>query len=88
MKFHDLPKEQQAKANLRSAYPTVMITPDGRLVSIKTMAAALRVIRKNPEKEYRGWEWFATSGYSILANFRRGLDDRINLRGALKPCTK
>jgi hypothetical protein len=61
-------------------YPRAFMTPEGCPVSIRTMAQALRVIRQAPDKDYPGWNWFPTSGHFILAEFRRGLDDRINRR--------
>lgn len=64
----------------QSLYPKIFITPDDRHVSIKTMAQALKIIRQNPDAEYPGWEWFSVKGYFILAEFRRGLNDRINRR--------
>lgn len=67
--------------NMRSPYPKYFTTPEGRPVSIKTMGKALREIRKAPDKEYPGWDWFAVPGHMILASFRRGMHDRINLRG-------
>jgi hypothetical protein len=48
------------------------------------MAKALRTIRAAPEKDYPGWNWFATPGHFILREFRRGLHDRINQRGDLR----
>lgn len=70
-------------ANARSPYPRAFMTPDGRMVSIRAMARALRVIRSNPEATYYGWNWFQTPGHHIIHSFRRGLHDRINMRGAL-----
>lgn len=46
------------------------------------MGKALSVIRADPDKDYPGWNWYPTSGHFILAEFRRGLNDRINRRGA------
>jgi len=46
------------------------------------MGAALRAIRAKPDADYPGWNWFATPGHFILKEFRRGMHDRINLRGA------
>lgn len=63
-------------------YPRAFLTPEGRPVSIATMARALRTIRANPNEDYTGWNWYATPGHYILAEFRRGLDDRITRRGA------
>lgn len=62
-------------------YPRGFLTPEGRPISIRTMAAALRVIRANPSAEYPGWNWYATPGYFILQEFRSGMHDRINRRG-------
>lgn len=62
-------------------YPRGFLTPEGHPISVRTMAHALRTIRQNPDQEYRGWNWFPTSGHHILAEFRRGLMDRINRRG-------
>lgn len=66
----------------RSPYPRAFATPEGRMVSIRTMANALRVIRQNPDANYRGWNWFPTPGHFILRSFRDGMHDRINLRAA------
>ncbi len=64
-------------------YPRAFKTPEGRAVSIATMARALRAIRQNPGADYPGWDWFTVPGHYILKEFRRGLHDRINRRGAL-----
>lgn len=61
-------------------YPRAFKTPEGRTVSIKTMANALRQIRKNPDADYPGWNWYLTPGHYILREFRRGMHDRINRR--------
>lgn len=66
----------------RSPYPRAFATPEGRMVSIRTMARALRAIRRNPSADYPGWNWFPTRGDWIIAEFRRGMHDRINLRAA------
>lgn len=63
-------------------HPRAFKTPEGRAVSISTMARALRVIRKNPDADYPGWDWFPVPGHYILREFRRGLHDRINRRAA------
>lgn len=65
---------------MKSLYPRAFMTPEGRPVSIRTMGQALQVIRQAPGEDYHGWDWFPTSGHFILAEFRRGLDDRINRR--------
>jgi hypothetical protein len=64
----------------RAPYPRYFLTPEGRPVSIRRMGAALRAIRANPDADYPGWDWFPTPGHFIIREFRRGLDDRINLR--------
>lgn len=66
--------------NTKSVYPKYFVTPEGRAVSIGTMAKALKAIKKNPDADYPGWNWYATPGHYILAEFRRGLHDRINRR--------
>lgn len=76
------------KRNQKPAYPNAFLTPEGRPVSIRKMAEALRVIRANPSAEYPGWTWYTVPGYFILNEFRRGLHDRINKRGIMKPCNK
>lgn len=60
--------------------PRVFLTPSGRPVRPRTMSAALRVIRANPDADYPGWDWFPVPGHMILAQFRRGMHDRINRR--------
>lgn len=70
--------------NNRSTMPRYFKTPEGRPVSIRTMAKALRVIRSNPDAEYPGWDWFPVPGHYIVAEFRRGMHDRINRRAAMK----
>lgn len=67
---------------MNSLYPQYFKTPEGRAVSIKKMAAALKVIKQNPGADYPGWNWFDTPGYFIINEFRRGLHDRINRRAA------
>lgn len=66
--------------NCKSTYPRAFATPAGRMVSVSTMARALRTIRRAPEAEYDGWEWYPVPGWQILRDFRDGLDDRINRR--------
>jgi len=66
---------------MKSLYPRYFLTPEGRPVRPRQMGAALRETRKNPGADYQGWEWFPVSGYFILAEFQRGLNDRINKRG-------
>lgn len=63
-----------------STMPRYFKTPEGRPVSIRTMAKALRAIRAAPDREYPGWNWFPTPGHFILREFRRGMHDRINRR--------
>lgn len=65
---------------MKPIYPKAFLTPEGRPVSIRTMANALRAIRSNPDADYVGWDWFAVPGYFIQREFRRGLHDRINRR--------
>jgi len=63
-----------------STLPRYFVTPEGRKVSPHTMARALSTIRQNPGADYPGWNWYPTPGHYILAEFRRGLHDRINRR--------
>lgn len=72
------------KTNPKSPYPRYFKTPEGRPVTARTMSAALRQIRKYPDKDYPGWNWFPTPGHAILRSFREGLHDRINQRGAME----
>jgi len=65
---------------MQPVYPKGFLTPEGRFVPIKVMAKALREIRKNPDADYHGWNWFPTPGHFIINEFRRGLHDRINRR--------
>lgn len=65
----------------QAMYPRGFMTPEGRPVPIRTMAFALKAIRKNPDAEYPGWNWFPTPGRMILREFRRGVHERINERG-------
>ncbi len=65
---------------MKANYPKYFKTPEGRAVSIKTMGAALRKIRENPDALYPGWNWFDTPGHHIIAEFHRGLNQRINAR--------
>lgn len=66
--------------NTKATMPRAFMTPEGRMVSIPTMANALRVIRANPDADYPGWNWFLTPGHHILKSFRAGMHDRINRR--------
>lgn len=61
-------------------YPKGFITPAGKAISIATMANALKVIRSNPDEDYKGWQWYMVSGREILTDFRFGLHQRINNR--------
>ena len=65
---------------MNAIYPRGFLTPEGRKISIKTLSKALAVIRKRPEADYPGWNWFATPGHHILREVRRGIHDRINRR--------
>lgn len=70
-----------AQRTLRAAtYPRAFLTPEGRGVSIRQMGIALRTIRQNPDADYPGWNWFPTPGHYIVAEFRRGMHERINTR--------
>lgn len=65
----------------KPVYPRGFYTPDGRPVSIRKMAQALREIRKRGvENDFPGWEWFPVKGATIIRDFRDGLNDRINRR--------
>lgn len=66
---------------MNSAYPKYFKTPEGRAVSIKSLANAMRVIRANPGADYPGWNWFLTPGHHIIKEVRRGIHHRINMRG-------
>lgn len=67
---------------MKPLYQKAFLTPEGRPVSIRQMGQALKRIRANPDADYPGWNWFSTPGHFILAEFRRGLNDRINRRAA------
>jgi|TARA_R100000049_G_C1944148_1_gene88793 hypothetical protein len=67
----------------KALYPKYFINPNGRAVSVGTMAKALKAIRKKPDLDYPGWDWFSVPGYFILAEFKRGLNDRINRRALI-----
>ena len=66
----------------RSTMPRYFLTPEGRPVTPRRMGAALRQIRLAPDADYPGWNWYPTQGWAILAEFRRGMHDRINRRVA------
>lgn len=63
-----------------SIYPRYFKTPEGRPVSIRKMQAALREIRKAPDRDYPGWDWFPVPGHYILRSVMDGINDRINRR--------
>lgn len=69
---------------MKSLYPRFFLTPEGNPVSIKQMSFALSQIRANPSADYPGWNWYKTSGYSIIRSFRAGLHERINGRGRMQ----
>lgn len=73
---------------MKSVYPRAFLTPAGRMVSVTAMARALKTVREQPDAEYKGWEWYAVTGHSILATFRAGLHDRINRRIAPQAATR
>ena len=64
----------------RSARPRYFLTPEGRPIRPSKLAAALREIRKAPDRDYPGWNWFPTPGHFILREVLRGIHDMINLR--------
>jgi hypothetical protein len=69
------------RSTFKPVYPRGFFTPDGRPVSIRTMARALREIRaRGVDKEFPGWEWFPVRGATIIRDFQDGLNDRINRR--------
>lgn len=72
-----------AAVNRLSPYPSYFMTPEGRALRISKMAAALRAIRRNPDADYPGWNWFPTPGHFIVRSFRDGLDHRINMRAEI-----
>lgn len=62
-------------------YPRAFITPGGRTVSIRTMANAMREIRKMPPtQDVFGWDWCPCWAIHIRSEVRRGIHDRINRR--------
>lgn len=65
-------------------YPRGFMTPEGRAYTIRQMAHALRKCRANPMAEVRGWEWYTVPAWHVIHEFQRGLDWRINMRGARK----
>lgn len=72
-----------ANANFRSPYPNYFMTPEGRPVSFKKLGVALRTIRRDPDADYPGWNWFPTPGHFILRVVQDGINDRINKRAEL-----
>lgn len=68
----------------QSAYPRVFILPSGRHVRPRTIMNAMKVIRANPGADYHGWDWFAVPGHFIIREVERGIDERINMRAAIK----
>lgn len=65
----------------KSLYPRAFATPEGKLVSIAAMRAALSVCKRQPTREFKGWDWHPVPGRNVVAEFRRGLNERINWRG-------
>jgi len=65
---------------MKPTYPRGFLTPEGRALSIKRMASLLAFCRAHREAEIIGWNWYPTQAWMILAEFRRGLNDRINRR--------
>lgn len=75
--------------SLRAAtYPRAFRLPSGRYVRARTLMNALREIRKAPEHEYPGWDWFPVRGDWIIREVLRGVDDRINRRHALRKASQ
>lgn len=69
----------------RAAYPTILLTPEGRAMRPSHLARALRTIRQNDlDALYPGWNWFPTPGRLILRSVLAGIHDRINQRAALR----
>jgi len=66
---------------MKSPYPKYFQTPEGKPISIRTLAMALRVIHKNPDESYPGWNWYPTTGHFIITSVMDGKNDRINQRG-------
>lgn len=67
----------------RSAYPRSFCLPNGRYVRARTIMNAMKVIRANPDADYKGWDWFDVPGHFIIREVQRGIDDRINMRAAI-----
>jgi len=62
-------------------YPKGFVTPGGRYISVRTMANALKELRKmEPTAEVNGWDWHPTWAVHIRNEVRRGIHDRINRR--------
>lgn len=70
-----------------ATYPRCFKLPSGRYVRARTLINALREIRKAPERDYQGWDWFPVRGDWIIREVLRGVDDRINRRKALSEAT-
>lgn len=64
-------------------YPYEIETPGGYEIWVRRCSQFLRGIKEDLDAEYFGWDLAPVTGHRILADFRKGLHLRINIRGAV-----
>lgn len=58
--------------------------PTGRVVGLHAYVAAFnRAKALPPDATVRGWQWFPVEAREVVRDYRRAIDDRVNLRGGL-----
>lgn len=62
--------------SLRNAYAFCL--PNGKVVSLAAYLFAWRVVKQDPDVSYSGFFDEPRPAREILAEFRRGVNDRIN----------
>lgn len=68
------------------ALPKVIVLGDGFKVPTRVYVQAVKLAKANPGARFdRGFTtWWPVTGAEIVQQFRSGLHDRINQRGALQ----
>jgi hypothetical protein len=64
--------------------PLVILLPNGKRCSLGEYCKSWRTLKTlPPDTEVKGWTWFPVKARMILTAIRRGVQERINMRGGL-----
>ena len=56
----------------------VITIPNGRQVTLAAYVEAIHTVKANPDAEYKGWEWYAVKGRTVLHRFFDMVQDHCN----------